>query len=41
MEERKTHKGEDGLTYDEDGYFVYTGISPLSEDEDVQDDDAE
>lgn len=37
--ERKTHKGEDGLLYDEDGYLVYTGISPLSEEEDTADED--
>ena len=35
---KSTHKGDDGLTYDEEGYFVYTGISPLSEDEDVEED---
>lgn len=41
MKQRKTHKGEDGLTYDEDGFLVYTGISPLSEEEDVASDQAE
>src|SRR4051812_37367601 len=35
---KKLHKGDDGLTYDEDGHFVYTGLSPLSEDEDVDPD---
>lgn len=39
--ERKLHKDEDGLMYDEDGFFVYTGISPLSEDEDTSDDQDE
>lgn len=33
--DRQIHKGDDGLTYDEDGYFVETGISPLSEEEEV------
>lgn len=35
MAEKKITEGKDGLMYDEDGYFVYTGVSPLSEDEDV------
>lgn len=39
MSERKTHKGEDGLTYDEEGFLVYTGISPLSEEDDTESDD--
>lgn len=30
----------DNLKYDKDGYLVYTGLSPLHEDEDV-DPDAE
>jgi len=30
---RKLHKGDDGLMYDEDGHFVYTGLSPLSEED--------
>lgn len=34
--ERTLHKGDDGLTYDQDGNFVYTGISPLSEESDVE-----
>lgn len=34
MSDKQTHEGDDGLTYDDEGYFVYTGISPLSEDED-------
>lgn len=32
---RKFHKDDDGLTYDENGHFVYTGLSPFSEDEDI------
>jgi len=36
---RELKKGEDGLTYDEDGHFIYTGISPLSEDTDIEDDE--
>jgi hypothetical protein len=39
--DRKLHKGEDGLLYDENGHFVYTGLSPLSEDEDVLQSDEE
>ena len=35
ISDRKITKGDDGLYYDEDGYFVYTGLSPLHEDEDV------
>lgn len=40
MSERKITKGSDGLLYDEDGYVVYNGPSPLSEDEgnDVEED---
>lgn len=38
--ERKTHRGDDGLLYDADEQLVYTGLSPLSEEEDV-DPDAE
>lgn len=38
--DKQLHKGEDGLTYDDDGHFVYTGISPLSEEEDVAESDA-
>lgn len=43
---RKLHRGDDGLMYDEDGFFVYTGFSPFSEEEDVdpdapEDDDAQ
>lgn len=33
------NKKSDDLTYDKDGYFVYTGVSPLSEDTDVDDED--
>lgn len=40
-EERQLHKGDDGLTYDEEGHLVYTGLSPLSEKEDVELDAAE
>lgn len=32
-----TEKRDDGVTYDEDGYPVYTGLSPLSEEEDESD----
>lgn len=35
---RKLHRGEDGLMYDENGHFVYTGLSPLSEEEDADPD---
>lgn len=35
MSDRALHTGADGLTYDDEGYFVETGISPLSEPEDV------
>ena len=38
MMSRKLHRGEDGLMYDEDGYFVYTELSPLSEEEDADPD---
>lgn len=34
MADKKTHRGEDGLLYDEDGHLVYTGQSPLHEEED-------
>jgi hypothetical protein len=27
MSERKTHRGVDGLLYDEDGYLVYEGTA--------------
>lgn len=30
---------KDDLKYDDEGYFVYTGISPLHEDEDVAPED--
>lgn len=41
-DKRTFHRGDDGLLYDQDGYFVYEGVSPLSEDEDVeQETDAE
>ena len=32
-------EGKDDLMYDEDGHFIYTGISPLSEPEDVAPED--
>lgn len=32
-----TERKDDGVTYDEDGYPVYTGLSPLSEDDDEGD----
>lgn len=35
MDTKETHQGDDGLTYDADGFFVYKGISPLSEEEDA------
>lgn len=38
MTERRLHVAEDGLTYDEDGHFVHTGVSPFSEDEDIDPD---
>lgn len=28
-----------GLVYDDDGHLIYTGLSPLHEDEDVADDE--
>lgn len=41
MSDRQLHQGDDGLMYDEDEFFVYTGPSPLSEDEDKADDQGE
>lgn len=41
IKERVVHKGEDGLMYDENGKFVYTGLSPLSEEGDVEADEDE
>ena len=38
---KELHTGDDGLTYDEEGHFVYTGVSPLSEEDDQADDDEE
>ena len=37
MAERKTHRGEDGLLYDEDGFLVYEG-SISEEPDDIGDD---
>jgi hypothetical protein len=37
----KHRRGEDGLLYDEDGYLIYEGESPLSEPEDAGDEDEE
>lgn len=39
MKDRKTHRGDDGLLYDEDGYLVYEGLSPLHEDEDLREEE--
>ncbi len=38
MSERKLHKGDDGLMYDETGHYVCTEISPFSEEQDVGED---
>ena len=38
MEENPTTP-DDGLTYDDEGYLVYTGLSPLSEESDVADEE--
>lgn len=32
------HIGDDGLTYNDEGFFVHTGLSPLHEDADVDPD---
>lgn len=36
----KYHRKADGLLYDENDHFIYEGVSPLSEDEDVADGEA-
>ena len=37
IKERVVRKGSDGLMRDENNKFVYTGLSPLHEDDDVED----
>jgi len=38
---RKLREGDDGLIYDENVHFVYTGLSPLSEEKDAAEPDDE
>lgn len=35
--EENSNTPDDGLTYDAEGYLVYTGLSPLSEESDIAD----